>query len=253
LRQGLRFEPALVRTFGISFDAGTFEPPLAAGWDRLVVASGARASLRAAGAFFPLVPGNGVWLPSGERCTVELAARGEIRVAYLRAVPGSKRPSRVCAVTIPPLVRELVSRAIARGAFDGRIPSERRLALVLFDEIEALRAAPLALPLPRPGPALGVAERLLADPSLCIQTAELARDAGCSARTLERAFALDVGVGVAAWRRRLRMLHAMRLLAQGEPVTSTALDSGYSGIRAFIAAFRREFGASPRRFVSEKK
>jgi AraC-like DNA-binding protein len=28
-----------------------------------------------------------------------------------------------------------------------------------------------------------------------------------------------------------------------------ALDAGYAGVSAFIAAFRREFGSSPRRFM----
>jgi len=53
---------------------------------------------------------------------------------------------------------------------------------------------------------------------------------------------------VAEWRRRLRLLHAVRLLAEGEPVTTVALDVGYSSVSAFIAVFKRAFGATPKHF-----
>jgi AraC-like DNA-binding protein len=54
---------------------------------------------------------------------------------------------------------------------------------------------------------------------------------------------------VAEWRRRLRLLHAVRLLAEGEPVTAVALEVGYSSVSAFIAVFRKEFGTTPGRYL----
>lgn len=54
---------------------------------------------------------------------------------------------------------------------------------------------------------------------------------------------------MAEWRRRLRLLHAVRLLAEGEAVTGAALASGYSSVSAFIAVFRKEFGTTPGRYA----
>ena len=48
------------------------------------------------------------------------------------------------------------------------------------------------------------------------------------------------------------MIHALRLLASGESVTSVALDVGYSSTSAFIAMFKRELGTTPRRIWKEK-
>ena len=53
---------------------------------------------------------------------------------------------------------------------------------------------------------------------------------------------------VGEWRRRLRLLHGVRLLAGGESVTNAALDAGYSSTSAFIAAFKKTFGTTPGRY-----
>jgi len=239
-------DTALVRTIGLTLGATVYEPPMASGWDVLVLGTSARIGLRAGNRLFALVPGTGVWVPDGESMRFELRERGEIRVAYVRA---GQRGGGLSGVSVTPLLRELVSRAIAQGAFDGRSAADRHLARVLYDEVAALGPAQLSLPLPRTGFAMHVADRLIADPGLCAGTVELARAVACSPRTLERAFAAEVGLGVAAWRRRLRMLQALQELARDATVTSASLDAGYAGVSAFIAAFRREFGTSPRRFL----
>jgi AraC-like DNA-binding protein len=239
----------MVRTFGLTLGAGTFAPPRAAGWDVLALASGAHGALRAGARLFALVPGSAVWIPGDVPLTFHLRRRAEIRIAYLRAGRVRRPPAGVEALQAGPLLQALVARAIDRGAFDGRRAGERRLAAVLFDEVALARPAALSLPLPEARPARTVAERLMAEPWLRLGTAELARDAGCSPRTLERAFATELGLGVAAWQRKLRLLHGLAILAAGESVTDAGLDAGYAGLSAFIAAFRREFGASPRRFL----
>jgi AraC-like DNA-binding protein len=215
----------------------------------LAVATGPRVALRAGRRIFALVPGSAVWIPDGGGCSFELRERGEIRVAYLRAGRARRAGEGAQALSAGPLLRELVARAIERGAFDRRSVEERRLAAVLFDEVAAAPPASLSVPLPAGRTARAVAERLIAEPWLRCGTRELARDAACSARTLERAFVLETGLGVALWHRRLRLLHALALLGAGENVTGAGLGAGYAGLSAFIAAFRREFGASPRRFL----
>ena len=47
------------------------------------------------------------------------------------------------------------------------------------------------------------------------------------------------------WRQQLRLLHALRLLAAGQPVTNVALDVGYESPSAFIAMFKRALGKTP--------
>jgi AraC-like DNA-binding protein len=51
-----------------------------------------------------------------------------------------------------------------------------------------------------------------------------------------------------AWRQQLRLLRAMEMLAAGQSVTTVALDLGYDSPSAFIHAFRRALGKTPRAY-----
>jgi AraC-like DNA-binding protein len=46
------------------------------------------------------------------------------------------------------------------------------------------------------------------------------------------------------------LLHALRLLAAGRPVTAVAFEVGYESASAFIAMFRRTLGTTPRRYFA---
>jgi len=55
------------------------------------------------------------------------------------------------------------------------------------------------------------------------------------------------------WRQQLRMLHALRLLAGGESVTTAALEVGYDSTSAFISAFKSAVGTTPGRYYAESQ
>ncbi len=85
--------------------------------------------------------------------------------------------------------------------------------------------------------------RFDADDSL----ADIAHDLGCSEAHLARVFRRHTGSSLHAWRDALRLREAShRLPGARGAVSALALDLGYSSHSHFGAAFRREFGASPR-------
>ena len=88
----------------------------------------------------------------------------------------------------------------------------------------------------------------MADPRATVRIDVLARDVGASRRTLERVFLLETGMTIGRWRQRLRLLDALRRLAEGEPVTAVAHAVGYSTPSAFGAMFRHELGDTPGRY-----
>ncbi|MBL8114640.1 MAG: helix-turn-helix domain-containing protein, partial [Acidobacteria bacterium] len=59
----------------------------------------------------------------------------------------------------------------------------------------------------------------------------------------------ETGLTLEAWRLRARLLRAVEHLAGGRAVTAVAIDVGYESPSAFIAAFRRELGETPGRFL----
>jgi AraC-like DNA-binding protein len=74
----------------------------------------------------------------------------------------------------------------------------------------------------------------------------LAGLAGCSPCYLSRNFRAETGFTMAQYRTRLRLLHALDRLFEGEEaLTPLALDLGFSHHSHFTAAFGRWFGKTP--------
>ena len=248
LRRGVGRDPALVRTFGLRLGSGTIAPPRVEPWHQLVTAASGRATVHTAAAAFPLPAGTGVWIPAHVPYRIALAGPAEVRLLYVR--PCAESRAAAVPLEISPLLAELIARTIEHGALDARIPAQRRLAAVVADEIAALHESTLAIPLPpRPGLARDAAIALIADDARALGIEGVAALCGVSRRTLERAFARELGVGIAIWLRRLRFVDALHALRAGRSVTDAAFDAGYAAPSAFIAAFKREFLTTPRAFV----
>jgi transcriptional regulator GlxA family with amidase domain len=151
-------------------------------------------------------------------------------------------------VNIPSLLRELILRISRVGALDRKKPAQAHLISVLLDELVSVSDVPLQLPMPRDPRARRFASALEACPDDDASIAALARRAGASRRTMERLFLAETKMTAGEWRRRLRLLHGVRLMAHGEAVGVAAAEAGYASASAFIAAFRRTFGTTPSRY-----
>ncbi len=147
-------------------------------------------------------------------------------------------------------MRELIVHVVGLGTLDRRDPARGRLLGVLLDQLEALPAIPLQLPLPRDPRAARVAAWLREHPDSPGLLKQVARRAGGSVRTVERLFRAETGMTFGKWRQQLRLLHALRLLAAGRSVTAVALEVGYDSPSAFIAMFRSALGTTPGRYFA---
>ena len=79
---------------------------------------------------------------------------------------------------------------------------------------------------------------------------ELAGQALLSPYHFLRVFKRETGRTPYRYLTMLRMREAKRLLAQGQTVTAVAARCGYSSAGHFSAAFRKETGVRPSRWVS---
>jgi AraC-like DNA-binding protein len=124
-------------------------------------------------------------------------------------------------------------------------------AMSLLDH--ALQGGPERLPLPRSDHerrcAWRAREVLGCRFAEALPLAMLAREAGCSAFHLARAFRRETGHSLHGFQTRLRLRAAVARLAQGDEQTgSLALDLGFCSHSHFSASFRREFGVTPTGF-----
>lgn len=241
----------LVRTFAVSYSSGHRIHAHSHDWDQLLYASGGVMTIDTSEGSWVVPPHRAVWIPAGVEHSVWMSGPVSMRTLYLLPGLSGEMPRNCCTVNVPALLRELIHEAVARGTLAEDVPSDVRLAGVILDQFAVLPAVPLQLPIPRDPRARKVAELLQADPSPNTPLSRVARQAGASARTLERLFRSETNMSFGKWRQRLRLLHALRLLAAGEPVTSVALGAGYSSPSAFISMFRRELGTTPSRYHAD--
>jgi AraC-like DNA-binding protein len=168
-----------------------------------------------------------------------------MRTLYFKPRLAKALPQDCCVVNVSPLLKELILRACAFPTLKKTIRSQRHLIAVIIDQLETIPMVPLQLPNPRDQRALRVAEILLGDPSDRRPLTHICKLAGASKRTIERLFQNDVGMTCGKWRQQLRLMQAMRLLAEGAKVTHAALESGYSTPSAFISMFKKILGTTP--------
>lgn len=192
--------------------------------------------------------GGGVWIPP----TIEHAERftpgTALVTARVAAGLAAHGPPASRTLRVSPLLRALVDRAGRNGALRAHVPEEARLAQVLVDEARTCEEALLHLAAPSDPRALRLARLLEDAPGDRSSLTELASRAGASRRTIERLFVSELGMPLGEWRQRLRLHHALRLLASERPVSAVAHDAGYGSATAFIAAFKRHFGVTPHQY-----
>ena len=199
-------------------------------------------------------PGRAVLIPSGIPHSIRMWGAVAMRSLYFPIdAPAPVFKTDTCRViSVSPLLRELILRVAELMALDSRVPSESHLMSVLMDEVEAARIEPLLLPLPSDERARSAADRVLKDPAEAITAEALARDCGLSSRTLERLFRAETGMRFGLWRQKVRLLESVRVLAAGGSVTDAALESGYSSVSAYIAAFKQTFGYTPGAMLADQ-
>jgi AraC-like DNA-binding protein len=196
-----------------------------------------------------IVPAHrGVWVPAHVEHAIRMSGSVSMRTLYLepRIARGLPRECRV--VDVPPLLREIILRAVAYGRLDRRVPAQRHLVDLLIDEIRTLPARAFHVPRPADPRARRLIEHVERDPAPRRALDRLARRTGASPRTLQRLFRSETGMTVGNWRRQLRLARSLEALAAGSSVTTAALDAGYRSVSAFVSVFHRTFGETPGRY-----
>ncbi|MEM9421345.1 MAG: AraC family transcriptional regulator [Pseudomonadota bacterium] len=143
------------------------------------------------------------------------------------------------------LVAEVIKLTGQDQCHKGR---ESTVIKLLLYEVVNLPSAPYYIPMPSDKRLLAVCRELLRSPMDKRNLDEWAHFSGLGRRTLTRNFRKETGMSLSTWRQQARLLEAISLLAEGQPVTSVAYTVGYESPSAFTSIFRRYFGAPPKDF-----
>lgn len=245
-------ESAIVlRTYAATFPSGFVLEPHSHDWAQLVYAERGVMTVEAAGGSWVVPPHRAVWVPHGTTHRIAMSGIVAMRTLYLAQAQAVELPRECRTISVSPLLRELIFEAIRLGMLHRDVPSESSLTRMITDHLATVRAEALELPTPAHPRLRAIAERLQARPELEDNLPAIAAGAHMSVRNFERIFRAETHLTFVQWRRRMRLLHALRLLAAGRGVTEVGFDVGYRSTSAFIAAFKRELGTTPLQYYAD--
>lgn len=245
----------VVRTTAVGFSSGYHWVGRQVDWGQLLWASQGAISATIAGALWIVPTGRALWLPPGTPNDVTLIGRGVLRTVYLTRARSRSLAAAPRLMAFPPLLRELIRRAIERDTLSSAVAHDAHVAALLVDELAAQCAVPsppVDLPLPRDARAERAASRILMHPGVPIAELQLERHGAAARRTLERLFRAETGLSLGAWHQRASIIHSISRLAQGDNVAQAAVAAGYSSTSAFVQAFKQVTGTTPGRIHTSR-
>ncbi|MET3794185.1 AraC family transcriptional regulator [Aquamicrobium terrae] len=194
-------------------------------------------------------PDHAMWIPAGIVHSVEML--GDVRMRSVYVVPDAIEglPSRLRVVAVSDLMRSLIVEAVQLPVRP--VPSERAVLVLnlLLHEIPRLPERPLGLPFPSDPRIDSLCRRFVAEPSPHTTIDDWAEWLGMSRRSFTRTFHRETGLSLSTWRQQALLFAALPRLADGEPITSVALDLGYDSVPAFTTMFKRMLGSAPRSYL----
>lgn len=202
-------------------------------------------SLLIDGRTFLSPPQYAIWIPPGIVHAAVNSTSATYRAVYLSPDFCANLPKEACALTVSALLRAILDEF---SHLNVRVPStdpQRRMAGVALDQIEASSRIQDYLPLPTSALLTEVFEHIRQNLSNKQSTKALAAMFYVTERTLERRCVAEIGVSIGEWQQRLRFLHALEALEQGQAIKQIALKLGYSSTSVFINMFRRITGQTP--------
>ncbi len=192
----------------------------------------------------------GVWIPAQTENRIESAGPFSMRSIYVRNDSPGHLPTTCGVVGVSPLLRELIlAAADAPQLYDVSGRDGQVMDLILM-EIQTLPIMPLHLPQPTDSRLRQITAAIRANPADTRTLKQWGQYAGASPRTLARLFPAETGMTFRHWQQQAWLLDGLMRLAEGEPVTSVAMEVGYENPSAFISMFRRTLGVTPGRYFS---
>lgn len=204
------------------------------------------------GGLWIVPPRSAVWIPGGALHAIKVTGALTGYGAFVEPDADGRQPRSCCAVSVTPLLRELLARSATLPALYVEGGTETRLMNVLLDELAAAEVADLHLPMPTDVRLRKMVDLMMAAPADRNSMEVWARRAGLSERTLGRLISRETGMSFGRWRQQLNVMLAVKWLAGGASIQRVAADLGYESTPSFVTMFRKALGTSPGRYMSER-
>ncbi|MEH0874894.1 helix-turn-helix transcriptional regulator [Pectobacterium cacticida] len=193
-----------------------------------------------------------VWIPGKTLHAVSGVGNAKCYCFYIQPEGISDLPTDCCTLSVSPLLRELLLKAVQFPSTYTLGGAQERLILTLIDEIVCAPKEELSFPLPKDPRLQQLAATLLSMPSDKTSKSEWAQRIGMSERNMSRRLMNEVGLSFGDWRRQLHIILSLQWLMNGSSVKNVALRLGYESASSFITMFRKAVGESPARYLTQR-
>jgi AraC-like DNA-binding protein len=246
--------PRPVVTFGAAMeDVGEFElePHRHRKGQVMLVYRGAL-TCEVEGGLWIVPPRSAVWIPGNALHSVKGSGMLEGYNAFVSPEVAENLPATCCAISVTPLMRELLVRCAHLPVLYEENDANGRMVAVLLDELAQAKVEDLHLPMPGDSRLRRMAEAMLAAPADRATLDVWAKRAGLGERTLARTILRETGMSFGRWRQQLAVMLAVKWLAGGASIQRVAGDLGYESVPSFVTMFRKVLGTSPGRYMAER-
>lgn len=192
-----------------------------------------------------------IWIPSRQPHSVECRSMASGWKIMVPPSYGTSLPKTVAVLKTGHLL--VAALESIPGENDSITPAKLKLLQQLIQlELREARSEALGVSLPRSVRLRKITDVLLERPDDPRDIDAWAQEIGMSRSTFTRKFAAETGSSFGAWKQAVALGRALDLLTEGLSVGDIASKLGYSGPSAFVAAFRRRFGAPPGHFLDQE-
>jgi AraC-like DNA-binding protein len=204
------------------------------------------------GGLWIVPPRSAVWIPGGTPHAIKATGAITGVVAFIDPAVSRGLPAVCCAVSVTPLLRELLARSAHLPALYAEGGANSRLVAVLLDELASAPIEDLHLPMPADARLRKIVDLMMASPADRVTMDVWAKRAGLSERTLARLILRETGMSFGRWRQQLGIMLAVKWLAGGASIQQVAAGLGYESVPSFVTMFRKALGTSPGRYMAER-
>jgi AraC-like DNA-binding protein/quercetin dioxygenase-like cupin family protein len=224
-------------------------PEHAHGADQLIYSIRGAMEVSAGRSLWLVPPHFALWVPARTPHRIDMPGEVSMRTLYIR--PGLVRalPNRCAVLQATPLLRELIVEIVRLGRLRWKNRLEQALRDVMVAKLESAPTLPTQITMPKEARARAAAEAVLQDAAQRQTLAGLCARIGVSVRTMERLFRREVGTPFELWRWQVRLVKAVQMLVEGCPVKQAAFAVGYRQPSAFVEAFRKSLGTTPKAWI----
>lgn len=198
-----------------------------------------------------LPPFHGVWIPKNNKHVLWSSEKAEYVCVNINKDFGEITRGVDCRIVeISSMVDVYVDYFLSNSA--GKIKELELKENAFLHFLSELDEVNFTLPYPSSKELVAICQEIQADPGAPHTPEDCARKLNISQSTFVRRFKKETGLNYQEWRQRMRLLQSISRVKGRERIINIAIDIGYSSASSYIYAFKKVFGVSPTKYISNK-